>query len=124
MAFKIDTQAYKENHPTQTKPKNPTKDENSQNTAIKNPPPKKPIGDLESYIPPTSNSAFSSLFLSHSEWLQKEFNLSKEAIISLLKSQDTKDVEILEELQNLQNKEINPNDSDSFLALLLAGLKK
>lgn len=124
MAFKIDTQAYKETVTHKPKPPRPNQETQTETSVPKNPPLKKPIGDINSYIPPSSNSAFSSLFLSKTEWLEKEFNLSQEAIINLLKLQEKQDLEILEDLENSQTQNTNKIDKDSFLALLLSGLKK
>lgn len=78
MAFKINTQATL-NPPTPSKPKpqestpqTPTSTPNTQT------PTKSPIGNLSSTLPPSSNSAFSSLFLSQKEWLDKEFGINEE----------------------------------------------
>ena len=78
MAFKINTQATL-NPPTPSKPKpqestpqTPTSMPNTQT------PTKSPIGNLSSTLPPSSNSAFSSLFLSQKEWLDKEFGINEE----------------------------------------------
>lgn len=93
MAFKINTLVSltpKESHkPQTTKPQKPQ--ENQQTSTQNSNPIKKPLGNLDSTLPQSSNSAFSSLFLSQKDWLQKEFGITDETIKDLLKESQEQD---------------------------------
>ncbi|MCL9823279.1 hypothetical protein [Helicobacter colisuis] len=93
MAFKINTLVSltpKEPHkPQTTKPQKPQ--ENQQTSTQNSNPIKKPLGNLDSTLPQSSNSAFSSLFLSQKDWLQKEFGITDEIIKDLLKESQEQD---------------------------------
>ena len=93
MAFKSNTLlslTQKEPHkPQTTKPQKPQ--ENQQISTQNSNPIKKPLGNLDFTLPQSSNSAFSSLFLSQKDWLQKEFGITDETIKDLLKESQEQD---------------------------------
>ncbi|EES88736.1 hypothetical protein [Helicobacter canadensis] len=86
MAFKINTLvSLTPKEPQKPQTTNPPKPQENQQTSTQNSNPiKKPLGNLDSTLPQSSNSAFSSLFLSQKDWLQKEFGITDETIKDLL----------------------------------------
>lgn len=86
MAFKINTLvSLTPKEPQKPQTTNPPKPQENQQASTQNSNPiKKPLGNLDSTLPQSSNSAFSSLFLSQKDWLQKEFGITDETIKDLL----------------------------------------
>lgn len=103
MAFKIHTQAtLTPPKPQESKPQKPQISEIPPQTPTKPTYNSKPLGSLDSSLPQTSNSAFSSLFLSQKDWLQKEFGITDEKVKDLLEesAQENYLADFLWELQS------------------------